>query len=260
MNLIKSAKLTYKLFIKYAYPNGVPEHIKEKFSGLSKIDTAEDLLNWEGYEREGERYNLRIGNHIFPHMKLSFIFSENGPLYYVDCHDTHFTVPKGSPDYHLLQELRNENRHLKQIIEDAWDEHNIRIFANTYCTSLPRHSNICNGLHILAIDDEAPILNLIGYISKNLGASYQSCLTLVGARKLIKDAPSLPDLIFCDIRMRGECGYDFVNWFRSLGYDTPIYYVTGLSKNEINLENVNGVIQKPFCNNSLIKIICSLRA
>ena len=256
MNLLQSAKLTYKIFVEYAYPNGVPKHIQKKFSALDTFSRIEQLLSWESYERQGERYNLRVGNYIFPHMKLAFIFTQEGPMYYVDCHDTHFAVDENSPDFEILKQMRTENRRLKEEIERVWASKEIRIFAKTQ-QAKPIKSDVGKGLSILAIDDESPILDLIGFISRNLGANCKGCDTLAQAKAfVIENGP--PDLIFCDIRMRGESGYDFVKWYRKKGFETPVYYVTGIPKEDINKDAVEGVVQKPFCNNVLVNIISNL--
>ena len=70
---------------------------------------------------------FRLGNMFYPHMKLRltkipkadfFIFS-------VDSHDAILQAPEGTPDYKMLEELKQANSQINDAITSEWDEEDI---------------------------------------------------------------------------------------------------------------------------------------
>ena len=69
-------------------------------------------------------FALRLGNSLYPHMKLRISRPPNAEIYLfsVDAHDVFLLVPPESPDYQPLQELKKHNAVVASAIHAAWDE------------------------------------------------------------------------------------------------------------------------------------------
>ena len=68
------------------------------------------------------RYTLRLGNRMYPHMKLAIQRSadEGMFLFSADTHDRHVCPPTNAPDYREFQQLIARNQKLAEAIEAAW--------------------------------------------------------------------------------------------------------------------------------------------
>jgi len=119
MNLLQLVQLAVQVYLKNAYPHGAPADALEKAEKINSFDTDADLLAWPGFEVEDGRYHLRLGNYLYPHMKLVFLLEDRKPLFYADAHDSHFNLPPGLPDYDKILALRKNNLKMKQIVEMA---------------------------------------------------------------------------------------------------------------------------------------------
>lgn len=245
-------KLATEIFLKKAYPDSVPTPIMEKVEALQDLRSEDDLITWSVLEREGNRYSFRLGNHGYPHMKLVFSLESQRPVFYVDAHDSHFNLPAGVPGYDKLMALRQTNKEMKQRIEGAWAAANLPIFGQTaIATGLKQ---VCKGMRVLAVDDEVQILEMLGLIVSNLGAEFHCAQSAEEGREKIREH-GLPDLIFCDIMMPRESGYDFVNWLKSQSYVVPLYFITGYALNQVYKDGYAEVLQKPFSAKSVMGIM-----
>lgn len=252
MNLLHSVKLATQLFLKKAYPEGIPGTVLEKVEALQELNEDHELISWAILEREGNRYSFRLGNKGYPHMKLVFLLENQRPVYYVDAHDSHFNLPAGVPGYDRLMALRQANKEMKNIIEAAWGAARLPIFGST--ASAAGLKAVCRGMAVLAVDDEVQILEMLGLIISNLGADFKSAQSAEEGRNLIR-THGLPDLIFCDIMMPKESGYDFVNWLKKEEYVVPLYFITGYALNQVYRDGYAEVLQKPFSAKSVMQIM-----
>lgn len=252
MNLLQSVKLATQIFLKKAYPDGPPKPVQEKVDALETLREEDALISWSALEREGNRYSFRLGNSGYPHMKLVFLLESSRPVFYVDAHDSHFNLPPGVPGFDKLMALRQSNKSLKQLIEGAWAAANLVIFGQQ--VSAINLKKVCSGMRVLAVDDEVQILEMLGLIITNLGAEFLSAQSAEEGRNLI-DKHGLPDLIFCDIMMPRESGYDFVNWLKSQSYSVPLYFITGYALNQVYKDGYAEVLQKPFSAKSVMGIM-----
>lgn len=256
MNLLQQIQLATQIFLKHAYPDGIPGKIKDKVDELKNIETREALLHWSGLEVEDKRYNLRLGNASYPHMKLVFTLGPEDTIFYVDAHDSHFSLPPDMPGYDQFQKLRETNKKMKAAIEASWASEKLPVFGQP--KSIITIKRICEGLRVLAVDDEPQILDMLCIITTSIGAVFQKALSAEEARQIIKQN-GLPDLLFCDIMMPGESGYDFVAWFSQEYPQVPVYFITGLAQEKIGKIKIAEVLQKPFSARDVIKILKSLR-
>ena len=252
MNLLQSVKLATQIYLKKAYHDGPPAAVAEKVEALQNLKEDGEFLSWGVLEREGNRYSFRLGNLDYPHMKLVFLFENERPVFYVDAHDSHFNLPAGVPGYDKLMALRQTNKQRKQRIEAAMAAANLPIFGRL--PTVGKLKNICEGMTVLAIDDEVQILEMLGLIVKNLGARFQSGQSAEEGRNIIIKQ-GLPDLIFCDIMMPKESGYDFVAWLKKEKIVVPVFFITGYALNQVYKDGYAEVLQKPFSAKSVMQIM-----
>ena len=256
MSLLRQLQLATQAYLKYAYPDEVPVSIRDKTTSLCNLEDDDQLVNWEAFEREENRYLLRLGNHRYPHMKLVLLLESQKPVFYVDAHDAHFTLPPDVPGYEQLLHLREANKRLKGQIEAAWTMNQLPVFGHQRATV--KHKKICEGMQVMAIDDEVQILDMLGIIVTSLGATFLRAESADAARSILENE-CLPDLIFCDIMMPGESGLDFVTWLEQNYPDIRVCFITGLSQEKIEQIEIAEVLQKPFNAKSVMKIMKGLQ-
>ena len=114
------------------------------------------------------------------------------------------------------------------------------------------------GCRRLAKQIGATYLDMLGIIVTSLGAEFIRALSAEEAREIIADK-GLPDLIFCDIMMPGESGYDFVHWLKGRYPDATVYFITGISQDDIDKIEIAKVLQKPFSAKAVMKIMKNLK-
>ena len=120
-------KNAVSIYVRQAYdtappPPAVQERL-DKISGLA--DDQNVPLDWlEKAQCDSGRstYSLRLGQPIYPHMKLVLEESPGGgqPLFRADAHDNMLHAPPGSRDEAPLAALRAANKELADRIEAAW--------------------------------------------------------------------------------------------------------------------------------------------
>ncbi|CAM2006996.1 response regulator [Acanthopleuribacter pedis] len=259
MNLNQMVQLATQVFLKHAYPKGVPSAIQEMSDSLASLATKDELLAWSRLEKENGRYHLRLGNHAYPHMKLAFLIDQDQghPVFYVDAHDSHFNLPPNVPGHEKLLALRKFNKELKKEIEAALIRENLHVFGEKPQREI-KTVHRCVGMKVLAIDDEDQILDMLSIIVKSMGADFIRATSVEEGRRMIRGR-GIPDLIFCDIMMPKESGFDFVAWLRKEGYSVPTYFITGLNLEKIDRDRVTAVLQKPFTAKSVMNIMKKLR-
>ena len=243
MNLMQQVQLATLSYLKLAYPGGTPKRIEKKVEELQEIDSKLGLLQWSGLEREENRYNFRLGNEQYQHMKLVFILEEGRPVFYVDAHDDHFKISPSVPGYEKLLAIREANRKLKKAIETAWVGEKLSIFGRQVV--VPNQKKICCGTKVLVVDDEDQILDMLTLIVTSVGGQIMRAHSAEEGRKVIRQQGT-PHLILCDIMMPGESGYEFVSWLKQEQVDAPVYFITGLTLEKVKKNGVCDVLQKPF--------------
>ena len=112
------------IYLSKAYRGPCPVNVLEKLPGDQY--EPEVFLMGESVERSPDTSNLtgirsfalRLGNDIYPHMKLriSRLPGEMVYVFSVDCHDSFLSAPAESPDAEELEELKNHNNRLSREI------------------------------------------------------------------------------------------------------------------------------------------------
>ena len=243
MNLLQQLKNAARVYIAQAFPDGPPPRVQEQMAELEGFADDQSLQEWSALEHENAKTAWRLGNQVYPHMKLIFWPSPQGMVFTVDAHDTHFDLPADGEVSDKLIALRQANSAIKTRIEHAWNQGQIPTFG--YIQPVLEKTGQFDGCRVMAIDDETKILDLLGMILQNFGIKFERAQSVQEARQRI-EAGASPDLIFCDIMMPLESGYDFVNWYHEHELQAPIYYVIGLGSDHVNRNGVLDVIQKPF--------------
>ena len=96
------------------------------------------------FERIGsagpERYALRLGNGIYPHMKMLIGPTPGGDgfLFRADTHDRHVKIPPESPEYGAMCEMLARNHAIGSAIEAAWDAAGLPTFKQYLRQDLAR--------------------------------------------------------------------------------------------------------------------------
>ncbi|HUO08887.1 MAG TPA: hypothetical protein VM008_11340 [Phycisphaerae bacterium] len=134
-----------ELYVQYAYPNGtLPPAVQERAKAIRDLSPSqnvpESLLEKEsGASLHG--YALRLGQPLYPHMKLIIEPAPADPtssalpnaipfLLRVDSHDRHLHAAPGSPDEAWLSNIRASNKQVGERIEAAWSQHGLPTFKD----------------------------------------------------------------------------------------------------------------------------------
>jgi hypothetical protein len=120
-----------RLYLELAYPSGsVPEAVRRRLHWSEDCSPSE-LLAGPPFERVGKApgrqspiWALRLGNHLYPHMKLQIQPwpNEAGFMLSVNTHDQVAGVNLSEVDAQVFRDLQAENQRLKELIEKAWDD------------------------------------------------------------------------------------------------------------------------------------------
>lgn len=109
---------------------------------------------------------------------------------------------------------------------------------------------------ILVIDDDLPILTLMGTILREYGFDPQVAGT--GEAAIAAARAKSPDLILLDMNMPGMAGEEVIDALRAAGVGgIPILILSGdpVDREEIARLGVTGAVQKPFDVPALIDTI-----
>jgi len=255
MILFHAVQLATDLYLKDAYPQGPPPQILKKVEALHLINDTRELLDWDGFEFENNRYSLRLGNNAYPHMKLVFVVQGDCHLFYVDAHDSHFTIAPSTPGFEGLLALRNANKSLKKTIEAHWLQSDLPVFGAKIpanCKTLSKLS-----LEVLALDDEPQILDMLTICGAGIGLKVRCATSVRQAVKSIQERR--PDVVLCDIMMPEESGDVLVHWMQEHYPQTPIFYITGRTIDAKDTSGVRGILQKPFTLQDLSKALGEIK-
>ena len=119
------------LFVCAAFPDGPPAST-DRFRPPADADMRRWLMS-DVTERapdddapldEVRSFALRIGNALYPNMKLRISKAPNGCAFvlHVDAHDAMLKAPAGSPDAACLEELKTHNATVTRAIHAAWED------------------------------------------------------------------------------------------------------------------------------------------
>ena len=131
------------LYMSDAYPSQEPPPTVRSLIALLRAWVG-PLLNAPPFVKGGDaqrpKFSLRLGNHVYPHMKFVV---EPGPnngryLFKADTHDRHVCPPQDSPEFADFRKLMDENQRLSERIENDWAEQGLPTFKSLLREDLAR--------------------------------------------------------------------------------------------------------------------------
>jgi 3-phosphoshikimate 1-carboxyvinyltransferase len=135
-----------EIYLSHAYANRPSRTIQTRVDTL-RATSAEQLYSSRLFERSEEageiiRYSLRLGNHLYPHMKLAIDRNQIESQYFfrVDTHDQHVRPPAGAPEEQAFANLMIENQRCAQLIEAAWESVGLPTFKTFMRHDLARRA------------------------------------------------------------------------------------------------------------------------
>ena len=119
------------IYLATAYPQEAPPAV-DRFAMPAGADVGEWLMS-DIVERSPDdagrlgsvrSFSLRIGNRMYPNMKLRVSRPPSGccAVFHVDAHDAMLKAPPGSGDESCLQELKAYNAELTSQITETWEQ------------------------------------------------------------------------------------------------------------------------------------------
>jgi hypothetical protein len=130
-------RLAVEIYMRIAYPSGTwPEAVQRRLAWPEGV-SLHDILAIDAFERArsttpggGPIYALRLGNRVYPHMKLQIQPwpSAAGYLLSVNTHDQVANLDPTAPDAAAFRALQAQNQEIKEAIEQAWDEQSLPTF------------------------------------------------------------------------------------------------------------------------------------
>lgn len=196
------------------------------------------------------RFVLRLGNHLYPHMKFAVEqCTPGGDFYFLaDCHDA--ARAPGAIDQSQWDVLRGRNLEIKLAIEAAWDADGLPTFrharhaaAASYAS--PGHAGV-GGCRILIVDDEPANAELTGAVLRAEGfgtVTSPSGSDALGCVRSVK-----PDLIVSDYEMPGLTGRDVALQLKA-DKDTreiPVLICTYADVTVEDLRPADALLKRPF--------------
>ncbi len=121
-----------EIYLGLAYPAQLPLLVRSQLDRLRAAGDAIFKCPVLVPDRpvDPARYTLRLGNQLYPHMKLVIELAGTCErfLYRADTHDRHVCPGQNSPDYAKFVELMTKNQKLAESIELEWEAQNIPTF------------------------------------------------------------------------------------------------------------------------------------
>ncbi|HKL81389.1 MAG TPA: response regulator, partial [Desulfobacter sp.] len=113
--------------------------------------------------------------------------------------------------------------------------------------------------HILLVDDEPSITQLIQLMLERLGYTVTARVSSIEALEAFKENPEKFDMVISDMSMPNMTGDQLANEIRQIRPEIPIIICTGFSE-RINKENAealgaNGLLMKPIVKSEMAKMI-----
>ena len=133
-----------EVYLHGAYGAGEPPSaVRDRLASLRATDAA-DFYDSPVFERDDPkaptRYALRLGNKIYPHMKLVIERAPDGRghLFRADTHDKHIRPDPDSREGRAFAELMKANLKFAETIESAWASRGVMTFKQYLREDLAR--------------------------------------------------------------------------------------------------------------------------
>ena len=134
-------------YLAAAYPNGAaPAAVQARVSKLRAIVQVNEFYTSDALERDPpnapRKWRLRLGNPVYPHMKLVIEPHPDGQgyLFRADTHDQHVCPKPDSREYAMFCQLMEQNRTIASAIEHAWTDRGVPTFKSYLQEDLARRT------------------------------------------------------------------------------------------------------------------------
>lgn len=131
------------IYVSLAYENDPPHLVRAQLESLQALP-ADQFLQSPLFTRDFRvpptRYSLRLGNRVYPHMKLTIEASPDDSkfLFRPDTHDGHVCPPASSPEYPRFRSMMEHNQKLAERIDAGWAAVGIPTFKSYLRDDLAR--------------------------------------------------------------------------------------------------------------------------
>jgi CheY-like chemotaxis protein len=187
------------------------------------------------------RYVLRLGNHLYPHMKLAVQQSddEGDWFFHVDAHDDAPTPIAN--DCTAWEALRQRNAEIAAAVHCAWESAGVPVCPRT--TAQLRAPD--TGIHCLVVDDSRDSRDALSGKLSALGHTVEAVGSVLAALKQI--ASTRPDIIFTDLEMPGTNGRQLAMHLKKLTSTAriPVIICTYSRTEDTHLQPADTVLRRP---------------
>ena len=137
-----------EVYLKGAYGESAtapPSAVRDRLASLHATDPAE-FFDSPVFERDDPksptRYALRLGNKVYPHMKLVIERTPDGRghLFKADTHDKHIRPNPNSREGRAFAELVKQNQAYAEAIEGEWANRGLATFKQYLRDDLARRA------------------------------------------------------------------------------------------------------------------------
>jgi len=259
-----TVRMATELFLQEAYPGG--SRWRAPKVELAGGETAKDLLPRFGDEsesREGRvvhRYVLRLGNSLYPHMKLVLEESmvRDHFVFGVDSHDDLRVSPE-APDYARWNAVRDHNRLLRERIERVWREHRIPTLADLRPLLDREVERIGDATKsVLVVDDDESIRDALTTLLGRAGLRIRTARN--GREALDAVREEAPHLILMDYQMPEMDGVACCTALKGDASTRSIPVLLGTAS-QIDLSTLtyaDGFLVKPYRQDVLFSLVRKL--
>ena len=261
--------LAAELYLKRSYPGGLPDRAKDR-AQFDASKPLRDILSSDAFERvpsgaafdDVDKFQLRIGNQVYQHMKLGVERCTGGDNFViiVDTHDRHFTAPDGSSDSLALQDLREHNEALKRDIEVDWTRAGLPTFCS-FLKEFTRHQKPkIEQLDktVLIVDDDTSI---ICWERELIARAGYHAVAACGGLPALHQVAKRHDIDIClvDLVMPRVDGLHVVKFLREHeSLNCPMVFVSSIPPDKAYDRNVSGHVGKPYEPQHLLDTIAEL--
>jgi hypothetical protein len=135
-----------EVYLQLAYPGAAPPSaVRDRLASLRAAGDA-DFYDSPVFERDEPRpptrYSHRLGNKVYPHMKLVIERSPDGRghLFRADTHDKHIRPAPNSREARVFAELMKMNQQFSESIEVEWANRRLATFKQFLRDDLARRA------------------------------------------------------------------------------------------------------------------------
>ncbi len=236
---MKSLMKALEIFLDEAYKGKeLPDVVANLADSVSGVKSFSELFRIQGVESPAEGViSVRLGNRLYPHMKL-VIRKEGDQLHFtVDTHDGPDRIPPSLPGYERLIPVIQENKRIRETVQR-------RLAREFYDTGHEGETQPSRGC-VLVVDDESFVRDIMARLLTSFGFETLSAECADAGLELVRNKHI--SCCFLDIMMPGKSGYQFIEELEAEGLRKfPIVLLTGMHPKHIREEVADGLILKPF--------------